>query len=294
MCKIMMFAGIKPSKTSQAWKWAVEAAPLLSEDDKDGFGYAAAAEGQIFGERWLHPEETFLRRTARTKSERYMQAQFGSAVDIPDVYNSFGDLTLTPRVQALMLHARMATCAKSLRNTHPFVQDSGEGPATALIHNGVISNAATLQNRTSSCDSECILNEYTDSNVARCPDNIQDVADLLRGYYACGVLSHDGERPILDVFKSSRASLHVVWVGALGTYVFCTSEEILRETAERAKMRLSTVAAVTEGHLIRLDVVTGRTLCVAEFDDELPGQPINTQWESKTDYTPLMLHSRGT
>ena len=269
MCKIMMLAGVKQSKVSLAWKWAIAAAPFLAESDKDGFGYAAVGNGHLWGERWVNPKDAFRNRTARTRSERYTRAQFGSAVDLEETYNRFGR-SMSDRVQAIMLHSRYATCAKGIQNTHPFVHldDASKVPTVALIHNGVISNSAKLQNKTSTCDSECILNEYGDSNVPRLPANIQDMADLLEGYYACGVLAHNGEEHILDVFKSVRASLYVAFVPKLGTHVFCTTEEILRSTAKKAKMRLSSIAHVNAGHLIRLSVKTGRVLSVTEFDDE--------------------------
>lgn len=294
MCKIMMFAGIKPNKVAQAWRWAYTAQPLLNESDDHGFGYAVASEGRIFGERWVIPDEAFARRKQCTKSERHMLSQFGTAVKLSETYNSFGDLSLSTRAQAFMLHARFATCSKNLPNTHPFVHEVENEPSTALIHNGVISNASKLQNRTSTCDSECILNEYGDSGVARMPENIQDVADLLQGYYACGVLSNDGEQQILDVFKSARASLYVAWVYSLGTYVFCTSEDIIRTTAKLCRMRIGSVAEVSTGFLLRLDVATGRCISVTPFEDEPPAylkQEAAEEWDKPS--LPYMLTARN-
>lgn len=278
MCKILMFAGITPNNVAKAWRFAMNAAPLLTQNDDDGFGYAAAAQGQIFGERWLKPKEAFKRRQLRNQSERYTQAQFGDAVDIEETYNCFGDLSLTPNVQAIMLHARMATCAKSLLNTHPFtVEDKSGAPALALIHNGVISNVRELESKNlkSTCDSECILNEYNESEVDRFPGNIQDLADRLEGYYACGVLATqdgpvDAAAPlpqVMDVFKSERASLYVAWIPALGAHVFCTSETIIAKTAKLSKMKVGSMAEVNAGRLIRLDVATGQRLSITKFEE---------------------------
>lgn len=274
MCKIMMMAGIKPSKTHLAWKWARAAAPLLYASDKDGFGYAATAGGKLFGERWLYPTEAFKRGRVQTRAEKFTELTFGPAVDVEETYTKFGNLDDQRRVQALMLHARFATCARNMENTHPFVVKD-----TALIHNGVISNSSKLQNKISTCDSECILNEYLDSDVSELPDNIADVSDVLRGYYACGVLTSNGEEQVLDVFKSERASLYVAWVPKLGVHVFCTSKDILERTARKCRMRLGSVACVNEDIMVRISVLTGRVLSLHSFEEE--EQIIEKEWWDK-------------
>jgi glucosamine 6-phosphate synthetase-like amidotransferase/phosphosugar isomerase protein len=159
----------------------------------------------------------------------------------------------------------MATCGKGIENTHPFVQ--GE---TALIHNGVINNAHMLKNVTSTCDSETILNEYIDRDVAGNPDSIQGVADALRGYYACGVVTKANGRQVVDIFKDARANLVVGYVKALGAYVYCTTEEILRKTARACGMTVGSVSRVNAGYHIRIDAVTGEVLFAKRFKSEQP------------------------
>jgi hypothetical protein len=256
-------AGIKPAKQDAAWRFAQAALPTMTQMDKDGVGYVAGHRGEIFGERWLKPKHAFRNRDGIGPADRKLLHMFGPAVSAEPVYNSFG--SLREQASAILLHSRMATCARGLANTHPFVQGN-----TALIHNGVISNAAALKNLTSTCDSECILNAYVDSDVSGDAKRIGEVAKALRGYYACGVITNASGRQVVDIFKDERASLHVAYVDALETYVFATTPEILRAASKKSKMRLSALRPVNAGYLIRLDAASGATISVTKFEYDHP------------------------
>lgn len=263
MCKIMMMAGIKADKVDKAWKLVRAALKPMSERDDDGVGYAVAVDGRISGERWLSPKAAFKVRNRVSPDDAALSATLGDAVDVSESYNSFGNPADAARAQAIIFHTRMATCATGIENTHPFVQ--GE---TALIHNGVISNASTLTNVTSTCDSECILNEYIARDVAGNPSAMDAVADAMQGYYACAVLTNVEHAQVLDIFKDDRAHLVVGRVKELDCFVFCTTEAILRDACKRAKMTLLNCHAVKAGYLIRLDAKTGASVGVTEFDYE--------------------------
>lgn len=261
MCKIMMLAGIKPEKTELAWKLISAAVSPMSKHDKDGLGYAAITRsGDVFAERWLNPKDAFKTRQALTPTDKRLKSLLGDAVELSESYSVDGTLQPSKAV-SIMLHTRMATCTKGIENTHPFVSGN-----TALIHNGVINNAYSLTNITSTCDSEVILNEYVKHDVSGIPDAIERVAMALQGYYACGVLGNAESGPYLDVFKDERAKLVAGYVKELDCVVFCTNAEILSTACKKAKMTLQAVHVIKAGYLIRLDAVTGRRLDVVPFD----------------------------
>ena len=261
MCKVLMMAGINNSNRVQAWKFVTTALNPMIKDDKDGVGYAAVGKDGLFGERWLKPKQAFKDRQNYNSEDMEFIKSLGDAIESEVVYNAFGKLDYK-NTTAIILHTRMKTNgAVELMNTHPFVRDN-----TALIHNGVISNQITLKNLTSTCDSECILNEYVESKVDIAPKQIEEVASSLQGYYACGVLTQSKDRWVMDVFKNSAASLHVCRIPNLGLTVFATNPEILVYTAKKCKLKLSNIFAVKDGRLIRIDTVTGHTVSISKFD----------------------------
>lgn len=279
MCKVLATAGVKPDKSDSLWKFIMAVSPFLSQFDNDGVGYAASSPNGLFGERWLHPAAAFKYRKEYTKVDIDIKTKFGKAVELEGgpAYNKFGVMSIG-NTQAVVLHARMATCGKGIENTHPFV--SGDGKF-ALIHNGVIRNTTQLKNITSSCDSECILNTYTDNKVGSDPTNIQSVADDLAGYYACAVLGtdKDGVR-YLDLFRdNSGATLYCTYVKQLDTLVFCTKADIVAAALKELKWKCGQFFTVQAGHLIRLNAITGESMFEPiEFDTK--GKSSYSSWNN--------------
>jgi hypothetical protein len=280
MCKVMMMAGIKANKTRQAWEFLQASVKHMSKTDNDGLGYVASSNGELFGERWLKNTDAFKRREQFDNVDQRMISLLGDALSIKKTYNSFGNRNLGLHVNAIMLHTRMATCSVNIENTHPFVVNE-----TALIHNGVINNVKDLKQYQSTCDSECIVNEYIDGDVISTPNAINDVVSKLKGYYAVGILSKtiDGV-PYLDVFKCDRANLVVGYVKELDTYVFCTLADILKKTAKDAKMTVTNIHHVNPGYLIRINAITGQRMEIVDFDytQSQRSYNFNTSWD-KTD-----------
>lgn len=283
MCKVMMMAGIAPSKTRLAWEFMQASVKHMSKVDNDGLGYVASAKGELFGERWIKNSDAFKKRELVDAIDKNIMQTLGKAVSVKSTYNFFGNRRLSLQANAIMLHTRMATCGISIENTHPFVLGD-----TAMIHNGIINNVSELKQLQSTCDSECILNEYIDLNVQEYPDTINDVAAKLKGYYAVGVLSQVDNVPYLDIFKCDRANLVVGYVKELDTYVFCTLADILKKTAKDAKMHVTNIHHVNPGYLIRLNAITGERISVTEFD-YTQSQPKynfnNTKWNSPDENT---------
>lgn len=273
MCKIAMMSGIKPSKVKEAWNLAKELAPFMTANDDDGFGYAAITkDGTLMGERWLDTELAFKYKE-ENKADKEIQSAIGEALmPLESGYTSFGKPTKDNkgRAVALILHARWATCEKGLKNVHPFVEAD-----TALIHNGVISNHHVLLNkydpdntRKSTCDSEALVYSYTKNQISSSPDSIKVLGEETSGYYACGVLTKDSNgTPIMDVFKSASASLYGTFVPQVGCFVYCTSEDILKNAIRNCGFTWQRMFKIKEGNLIRHNAVTGASVIASKFEE---------------------------
>lgn len=253
MCKNLFIAGIKPEVSKKKlWDFLIAATPFMTEHDQHGLGYAALGTRGLWGERWLDPSEAWLVRKEWTDKDELVKARFNGSVEGEPKFNTFG-IADPDNTYAVIMHARMATCEKGLHNTHPFV--SGD---TALIHNGIIRNTVQLQNITSTCDSECILNEYTKTDVMNQPDKISKVAAELRGYYACGVLTKNSEgKEFLDIFRSSTADLNACYIKELDAVVVCTKTSIIASTCKALKWEHGNFFRLKDEVMFRLNAKTG-------------------------------------
>lgn len=263
MCKVLAVSGVKSSKTPELWKFVKTVTPFMTPHDKDGVGYAALTrDGELFGERWLNPADAFKRRQEFTTKDQELLDTFKGALSTTVKYNKFGELK-QDETSAVILHTRMATCDINIENTHPFVRDN-----TALIHNGVIRNTTMLKQLTSTCDSECILNEYADQSVQENPDAIELVADRLQGYYACAVLTQTPEgRSVMDIFRDDgNAALWACFIKQLDAVVFCTRAEIVKAACKELKWTVLSTLYVEPNKLLRLDAVTGEHISNHSFE----------------------------
>jgi predicted glutamine amidotransferase len=116
---------------------------------------------------------------------------FGDAIEgaTTSEKNSFGEVKMDD-VAAITLHTRMATSAKGMANTHPFVYENHD---TSLIHNGVIRNEKDFKLQVSTCDSESILQAYLINETHHNPKMVGEMAKMLVGYYAAALFSRDAD-----------------------------------------------------------------------------------------------------
>jgi len=255
MCKVMIMSGVNNSNREKALEIVKEMGKEISTSNRDGLGYAAVdSEGKLFGERWLENSQAF------TNPKEMLQ--FGDAIEGIGEYNSFGKLNLND-MTAITLHTRMATSAKGMINTHPFVY---EGDDTSLIHNGVIDNDKDFKLQVSTCDSEAILQAYLLNEVNKNPAMVNEMSKMLYGYYAVGIFSRDanGNR-ILDVFKGNSASLVITYLYDLGIYIFTTSEVDINAVCRKLNVSVGKAHTVKEGNLIRIDPFTSKVILREKF-----------------------------
>lgn len=255
MCKVMIMPGIKRDTRKKAIEFIKEIAKEMSPGNKDGCGYAAIdGAGNLFGERWLENSQAF--------TDVSEVLPFGDAIEGAGEYNSFGTVNMED-VTAITLHTRLATSSKGMKNTHPFHYEQDD---TSLIHNGVIDNDKDFKLQVSTCDSEAILQAYLLNEVNHNPAMIGEMAKMLYGYYACGILSRDADgNRILDVFKGNHASLVVAYLYDLNTYVFTTSESDLSSACRKLGIAMGKAYTVKEGHLLRINPFTSEVVNKEKF-----------------------------
>lgn len=254
MCKNMMIAGIKEDVAKKLlWDFLITSTEFMTANDSHGLGYAAAAPDGLWGERWLDPKnDGWKYRKTWSIKDQEIGEKFKGSLLAQARYNEFG-LAHPASTHAVLYHARMATCDRTIQNTHPFVRDG-----VALIHNGVIRNSDRLENITSTCDSETILNEYVRFDVMNNPNDIQKVVDKLEGYYCCGLLFKDKDgNEYMDIFRSNGAQLYAYWIKELDAIVFCTSDSIVRDTCKKMNFSYSSTFRFKEDTLVRINAKTG-------------------------------------
>jgi predicted glutamine amidotransferase len=280
MCKLVIMGGIRPKYRDNAEKFVAAIAPIMSEKDTDGLGYASFdPDGNLNGERWHINKEAFKNRDKFNDIDKLIIKEFRNTLIKDEKYNSFGDIDKP--ISAIILHARMATSGKEFQNTHPFV-DSG----TALIHNGVIYNDTTLTKKHSTCDSEVILHEYLKEKVNKDIKNFDKVAKTLSGYYALGILSKTKDGlPILDVVKDKKASLYAVHVLELGAIVFATDPTHVYKACKSKKLNftISSSFQIKDNVIIRMNALTGHVIETATFDDtvDYTSEGYRSRWQSQ-------------
>lgn len=274
--------------------------PFMSENDRDGLGYAAQDDKGVFGERWLNPQDAWKYRTPWSKKDKAIKDAFVNVLDGSPRYNRWGKVN--NKFHAVLLHTRMATCAIGLDNTHPFVSKDGQ---TALVHNGVV-RSSTLKNITSTCDSELLLNSYVNNGVKASPAAIQSVAKEIQGSYACGVLTTDADgKPVMDIFRNATSSLYAAFVKELDTIVYCTNIDIVRKACKKLKWRMGSTFKFADNKIIRVDAKTGDLITQHSFTSEsyygtangsgyYGGYDNNAYWrEQEKKSTALTVHPGG-
>lgn len=222
MCKIITLTNI--SRVKSLKKLVNKCAALVSESERDGFGYAIQTATGVYGERTLRPE-SFVRSIARP----IFEAPFASPQ-----YERFG--TQEKATGAALFHGRTSTNDVSLLNTHPIQKHDW-----TLIHNGVVSNHGPEYIQTTSNDTEHLV-EYMATT------GISGIETHLTGYYAFAALAPDGT---LHVVRDSTASLYVASVESIDSLIFATSEDHINQLCDEMSWKPSVVAAVVENSYIQ-------------------------------------------
>jgi hypothetical protein len=173
-------------------------------------------ERGIHIQRWLEPPQVFRRKksVALLKYEKALKHQDDTSG------------TRSRRLDAIAIHGRFATCARTLQNTHPFYRNGA-----ALMHNGIITNASQYDHPLSTCDSEALLTQYLAHDVRASQAKLGGALDGVGGYYAAIVFNDNG---VIDIWRDDHASLCMAHVQGVGV-VIATTADIIVSTARKCK-----------------------------------------------------------
>jgi predicted glutamine amidotransferase len=214
MCKIVAF-----TNTSKLDKKApASIGGIINKLERDGYGYAIQGSSGVFGEKSVF--SSFKSR---------LQAK--NVIDLPIVkpqHLVFGQVgTMSgPGV----FHGRTSTNDKGLRNCHPMQRDGWN-----LIHNGVVTDGGPKYEKLTTNDSEDVLK--------RLIDGVENVEKYLSGYYAFAAIAPDGR---LHVARDSMATLFFAYSSDKETYVFATTESLLRSVAKELKLKVGPIEAMED------------------------------------------------
>jgi len=251
MCKISAIAKVNDANRDNCWAMMIALGDIMSRTQRDGLGYAAFDKsGNLFGERWLENKLAFTDFSVNKKL---------TPARIEKIYNFFGEKVVRDEAQAIILHARMATCGRGIANTHPFV-DNIEKPRTAIIHNGIIANDDEHEKKFSTCDSEVLVHLYEKYKVSEVLENIKKVTAELIGWYTVLNLSKDGGgKMVMDIYTDAPR-LNSYYVKELDTRVYSTAAYDIEEAASILGFTISDLQRVRANRAYRIDVLTGEIL----------------------------------
>lgn len=247
MCKLFAVVEIENQKNAELF--AKRAVPIVTATDNHGLGIMRLGERGVHIQRWLEPPK-IVRRKSSKALEKYYDA-------LRHQQNEAGNKSV--RLDAIAIHGRFATCARTMSNVHPFYKDG-----TALMHNGIISNAEKFERTLSTCDSEALLTQYIQHDVKKNPLNLTTALDGVGGYYAAIVFNDNGN---IDIFRDESASLYMAHVKGVGV-VIATTEEIIVKTAKKCKAFITGMDEILPGVSIRW--VQGHSPRISTFESIKP------------------------
>lgn len=247
MCKL--FGIVEIENEVKAERFAKKAIPLITRTDDDGLGIMRLGERGVHIQRWLEPP-TVVRRKKSIALQKYDKA-------LRHQQNEAG--RRSRNLYAIGIHGRFATCAKSLENTHPFYRNGA-----ALMHNGIITNAAEFPHPLSTCDSEALLSQYLKHDVVKNPARLTNALDGVGGYYAAIVFNDNG---VIDIFRDESATLHMAHVRGVGV-VIATTADIIVSTAKKCKAYITGIDEILPGAALRW--TNGRDPRISAFESNKP------------------------
>lgn len=251
MCKIAGVAKLTDKNRDNAWAMLIAIGDIMSRSQRDGLGYAAFDKsGNLFGERWLENKLAFTDFSVNSKM---------TPAKIEKNYNFFGEKVLRQEAQAIILHTRMATCGRGIKNTHPFV-DNLEKPHTAIIHNGIIANDEELEKKFSTCDSEVLVHLYEKHKVSENLENIKKVAAELIGWFTVLNLTTGPKGEMFMDIYTDAPRLVSYFVKELDTRVYSTSGMDIEEAASILEFTISDRQVIKSNMAYRIDVLTGEMI----------------------------------
>lgn len=217
MCKIMALTNSKKIENLEMFINTVR--PIITERDKDGFGWAASGSNGVFGER-----TTNVKSLSRLSCEHEVTLPV-----IKQTFNGFGKKGETEL--GMIIHGRVSTNNKSLVNTHPLRKRGW-----TLVHNGVVTNHGPEYKMITTNDTEHILEHMSTKGIG-------EVVKNLTGYYAFAAIDN---RNFLHVCRDKTATLHIAYISTIDSYVFATTSDLIEELCKKMEYKSSPIEEIED------------------------------------------------
>jgi predicted glutamine amidotransferase len=226
MCRIMGLTNLNKTKNVNAI--ALKMRDLVSEANRDGFGYAISYKNSIYAEKFLNPSD-FV-----GLGESALHEKMNLDIFQADFAAQYGRQEEKPL--AIIAHGRTSTNQKGyVEWSHPFVRQE-----MAFIHNGVVTvpdkNKNPYYDRMETTnDSEYLANLYWDKGLKG--------VSSVDGYFAFMNLNIGGK---IEIVKDNTASLFAAFLPELDSYIFATLESMIKRFADDLKLSCTKILPVTD------------------------------------------------
>jgi hypothetical protein len=193
---------------------------LVSEANRDGFGYALSYKNSIFAEKFLSPSDF------KGLNESAINPKMNLSIFDAPMTCTYGERGAKgEKVLAIIAHGRTSTNKKGyVEYSHPFVSNDGQ----AFIHNGVVDVPRKHEyDLETSNDSEYLANVYWNKGLK----GVSNVS----GYMAFMNLQAGGQ---LSIVKDT-ASLYGAYCEELQSYIFATLENMIVRFAKEMNLTVT-------------------------------------------------------
>lgn len=254
MCKLAGWTSSKESKlTKVAADDAIIAAhKVISQTERDGFGYAQAGSSGLRA-KFVDPKEY---KGIDCLSNLYRRAGKAAGA-FSTAYRTSIEGAYKPD-KSTIIHGRTATCGISLENVHPFRRKGW-----TLAHNGVCGYAGKDQGEHSktTCDSQHLLICMADNTpTEKRKEDLQNIT----GYAAFLALNPQGK---LFVAVDDTASLYA-GITSKGRWIFGTNAKIVEAIADAWKCKGVTAYPLDNWTWL-------------EFDPACNKEPVLSEWKHR-------------
>ena len=226
MCKIFVMTNVS-KLTNKQIESIVNVVHGKMSSEKHGFGFLYSTKNGFFGRKFTNPNDFKVNPSSFGPLAR----QFLSMGQ----EETLGFLDSAP-LGGLIVHGRTSTNDHTLVNTHPLTNED-----FALIHNGIVENVGKEIKRKSTNDTEFILEHYFQGGI-------KQVSESIEGYYACAAINLKNKNTI--IFRDSTARLFFAWSESLKSYIFATTEEIIKAVLKTLKLKAEISECAKNFHAI--------------------------------------------
>jgi hypothetical protein len=267
-----MMIGITDSELAQKMVRAIQ--PDLCDKDPHGYGlvlWDGSPRHAPKVRKWRNPEEAYTRWDIDPIQASGLLPWVHGKPEYHEAGPEQGPL------RVILSHSRFATCAKTLRNVHPF-QRRRDGWESTLVHNGVVDSLYEKLDTEGSddCDSMGLLATYQAVGAPGDLAKASQIAERLGGWAAFGVITRrtgrgKGSEGFVDIGRSN-APLYVVQTHV--GLIFTTVAEFGLKAARRCGVEVTGSWGLDDDQIIRF-TPDGRVVARAEMS-------IPNRWQ---DYT---------